>query len=234
VVDAQRKRIARELLADVRRLDRQVAAATSAVRKSVAASGTTLTQIYGVGPVLAAKILGHTGNVTRFPGRDHYASYTGAAPIEASSGDLRRHRLNRAGNRQLNCALHIIAVCQIRVPGPGQVDYQRKLAEAKTPAEARRSLIGGVSGARPAQESGRARGAGQGTAPLSCHLTMASLSSAAPGRAEPKTGFRTSPQRGPSIRHRRHGLGPVSRAAGLPRAGAPIDVCWLGLGQHRP
>ena len=118
VVDAQRKRIARELLADVRRLDRQVAAATSAVRKCVAASGTTLTQIYGVGPVLAAKILGHTGDVARFPGRDHYASYTGGAPIEASSGDLRRHRLNRAGNRQLNCALHIIAVCQIRDPGP--------------------------------------------------------------------------------------------------------------------
>jgi transposase len=140
VVDAQRKRIARELLADVRRLDRQVAAATSAVRTSVAASGTTLTQIYGVGPVLAAKILGHTGDVARFPGRDHYASYTGAAPIEASSGDLRRHRLNRAGNRQLNCALHIIAVCQIRDPGPGQAYYQRKLAEAKTPAEARRSL----------------------------------------------------------------------------------------------
>jgi len=140
VVDAQRKRIARELLADVRRLDRQVAAATSAVRKSVAASGTTLTQIYGVGPVLAAKILGHTGDVARFPGRDHYASYTGAALIEASSGDLRRHRLNRAGNRQLNCALHITAVCQIRDPGPGQAYYQRKLAEAKTPAEARRSL----------------------------------------------------------------------------------------------
>lgn len=140
VTDTQRKRIARDLLGDVRRLDRQVAAATSAVRKSVAASGTTLTQIYGVGPVLAAKILGHTGDVARFPDRDHYASYTGAAPIEASSGDVKRHRLNRAGNRQLNCALHVIAVCQIRDPGPGQAYYQRKLAEAKTPEEARRSL----------------------------------------------------------------------------------------------
>jgi transposase len=140
VTDTQRKRIARDLLGDVRRLDRQVAAATTAVRKAVADSGTTLTQIYGVGPILAAKILGHTGDVVRFPDRDHYASYTGAAPIEASSGDVRRHRLNRAGNRQLNCAFHVIAVCQIRDPGPGQVYYQRKLAEAKTPEEARRSL----------------------------------------------------------------------------------------------
>jgi transposase len=138
--DVQRKRIARQLLADVRRLDRQVGAATSAVRKSVAASGTTLTQMYGVGPILAAKILGHTGDVARFPGRGHFASYAGTAPVEASSGDLRRHRLNRAGNRQLNCALHIIAVCQIRDAGPGQAYYQRKLAEAKTPEEVRRSL----------------------------------------------------------------------------------------------
>jgi transposase len=140
VVDAHRKQIARQLLGDLRRQDRQVAVATTAVRKAITASGTTLTQIHGLGPVLAAKILGHTGDVGRFPDRDHYASYTGAAPIEASSGDLRRHRLNRAGNRQLNCALHIIAVCQIRDPGPGQAYYQRKLAQAKTPEEARRSL----------------------------------------------------------------------------------------------
>ena len=90
--------------------------------------------------MLAAKLLGHAGDITRFPSRDHFASYTGTAPVEASSGDVCRHRLNRAGNRQLNTALHLIAVCQIRDPSPGQVYYQRKLAEAKTPEEARRSL----------------------------------------------------------------------------------------------
>jgi transposase len=90
--------------------------------------------------VLAAKLLGHAGDITRFPDRDHFASYTGTAPVEASSGDVRRHRLNRAGNRQLNTALHLIAVCQIRDPSPGQTYYRRKLAEAKTPEEARRSL----------------------------------------------------------------------------------------------
>jgi transposase len=140
VVDVERKRIARELLADVRRLDRQVKTASQAIRTAVREHGTTLTEVFGVGPVLAAKLVGHAGDVTRFPDRDHFASYTGTAPVEASSGDVRRHRLNRGGNRQLNTALHLIAVCQIRDPSPGQGYYQRKLIEAKTPEEARRSL----------------------------------------------------------------------------------------------
>jgi len=140
VVDVERKRIARELLADVRRLDRQVKTASQTVRTAVGEHGTTLTEMYGVGPVLAAKLLGHAGDITRFPDRDHFASYTGTAPVEASSGDLRRHRLNRGGNRQLNTALHLIAVCQIRDPSPGQAYYRRKLDQAKTPEEARRSL----------------------------------------------------------------------------------------------
>jgi Transposase IS116/IS110/IS902 family len=66
-----------------------------------------------------------------------YAGYTGTAPVEASSGDVRRHRLNRGGNRQLNTALHLVAVCQIRDPSPGQGHYRRKLAEAKTPEKGR-------------------------------------------------------------------------------------------------
>ena len=140
VADVERKRIARELLADVRRLDRQVKAASQTLRTAVCEHGTTLTEVFGVGPVLAAKLLGHAGDITRFPSRDHFASYTGTAPVEASSGDVRRHRLNRAGNRQLNTALHLIAVCQIRDPSPGQAYYRRKLDQAKTPEEARRSL----------------------------------------------------------------------------------------------
>jgi transposase len=139
-VDAERKRIAQQLLADVRRLDRQIKTASQAIRTAVGDCGTTLTQMYGVGPVLAAKLVGHAGDITRFPDRDHFASYTGTAPVEASSGDVRRHRLNRGGNRQLNTALHLIAVCQIRDPSPGQTYYRRKLDQAKTPEEARRSL----------------------------------------------------------------------------------------------
>jgi transposase len=132
-VDRARKRIARELLADLRRLDRQVKTASQAIGTALGDHGTTLTQVYGIGPILAAKLVGHSGDITRFPDRDHFASYTGTAPIEASSGDVRRHRLNRGGNRQLNCALHLIAVCQIRDPSPGQAYYQHKLAQAKTP-----------------------------------------------------------------------------------------------------
>jgi transposase len=81
-----------------------------------------------------------THTVEPFPTRHHFASYCGTAPIEASSGEQRRHRLSRAGNRQLNRALHLVAVCQIRTSGPGREYYQRKLGEAKTPAEARRAL----------------------------------------------------------------------------------------------
>jgi len=139
-VDIERKRIAHQLLAEVCRLDRPVKTASQRIRTAVGEHGTTLTQVFGVGPVLAAKLLGHAGEVTPFPTRDHCASYPGTAPVEASSGDVRRHRLNRGGNRQLNTAPHIIAVCQIRDPSPGQVYYRRKLAEAKTPEEARRGL----------------------------------------------------------------------------------------------
>jgi transposase len=73
-VDVERKRIARELLADVRRLDRQVKTASQAIGQAVREHGTTLTEVFGVGPVLAAKLLGHAGDVTRFPDRDHFAS----------------------------------------------------------------------------------------------------------------------------------------------------------------
>jgi transposase len=140
VADEQRKAMARDLLADLRRVDSALERNAADTAAAVAANGTTLTELRGIGPVLAAKIVGHTSTVARFPSRHHYASYCGTAPIEASSGDQRRHRLSRAGNRQLNRALHLVAVCQIRTSGPGRDFYQRKLDEKKTPAEARRAL----------------------------------------------------------------------------------------------
>jgi transposase len=138
--DIERKRIARALLDDLRRSDRQLKAIGKTIETTVAATSTTLTEVFGIGAVLAAKIAGHTGDITRFASKAHFASYSGTAPIEASSGDLRRHRLNRSGNRQLNTALHTAALCQIRSPGPGQDHYRRKLAELKSPREAQRSL----------------------------------------------------------------------------------------------
>lgn len=140
VPDIERKRIARALLDDLRRADRQLKTLSKTIETAVAASNTTLTDVFGIGPVLAAKIVGHAGDITRFPSKAHFASYSGTAPIEASSGELRRHRLNRRGNRQLNTALHTAAICQIRSPGPGRDHYRRKLAELKSAREAQRSL----------------------------------------------------------------------------------------------
>jgi len=138
--DQLRKQIARDLLDDIRRADRQLKAMAKTIDLAVAASGTTLPEVQGIGTILAAKIIGHSGDITRFESKSHFASYTGTAPVEASSGDIRRHRLNRAGNRQLNTALHTAAIVQTRDGGLGRVHYDRKISQLKTPKEAQRSL----------------------------------------------------------------------------------------------
>lgn len=138
--DQCRRDLARDLLDDLRRLDRLLKANENQAEQALAAAGSTLTKIQGVGAILAVKILGHVGDVTRFPTADHFASYTGTSPLDASSGDRKRHRLNPGGNRQLNSALHTIALCQARNSGPGHDYYLRKIEEGKTPAEARRAL----------------------------------------------------------------------------------------------
>ena len=79
----------------------------------------------GIGPSGAARLLVEVGDITRFPDRDHFASWNGTAPIDASSGDHVRHRLSRAGNRQINRILHIMATVQLRNPGPGRAYYDR-------------------------------------------------------------------------------------------------------------
>ena len=104
------------------------------------ASGTTLTEIFGVGPLLAATIIGTVGNVARFPTKAHFASYAGTAPVEASSGEVVRHRLSLAGNRRLNYALHMVATCQARSDARGGAYYRKKLAEGKSRKEALRCL----------------------------------------------------------------------------------------------
>ena len=131
--DLERKAIARQLIADARRLDRALRENRRRCEQAVASSGSTLTDIFGISDVLAAKILGHTGDLTRFASADHYASYTATAPVEASSGEQTRHRLSRAGNRSLNHALHMAARVQTMHPGPGRSHYQRKRAEQKPP-----------------------------------------------------------------------------------------------------
>lgn len=90
--------------------------------------------------MLAAKILGHVADIGRFPSADHLASYAGTAPIEASSGDVVRHRLSRRGNRQLNIAIHLAAHVQTIFPGPGRDYYQRRLGAGNSRLEALRLL----------------------------------------------------------------------------------------------
>ncbi|MDJ0962312.1 MAG: IS110 family transposase [Acidimicrobiia bacterium] len=139
--------LARDHIDDIKRFDRRIDQVTLKIHTAVTNSGTTLTRIYGVGPVTAGLILGEVGDVTRFATRNHFASYTGTAPIAVSSGDINRHRLNRSGNRQLNHAVHIAAIAQIRYDTPGRGYYRRKLAEGKSKREALRCLKRRISDA---------------------------------------------------------------------------------------
>jgi transposase len=147
VAEIERKRLAGDLLADVRRLDREIATARARVTDAVAKSGTSLLELHGVGPIVAGFILGHVGDPARFPSPQRFASYNGTAPIKASSGPVKRHRLNPRGNRKLNHAIHMAAVTQVRHDTPGRAYYERKLAEKNSRKEALRALKRRVSDA---------------------------------------------------------------------------------------
>jgi transposase len=142
-----RRRLASEVLRDIRTLERKIARLNEQIESEVEASGTTLTEIFGVGPILAAKIMGAIGNVRRFPTKAHFASYSGTAPVESSSGEVVRHRLSLAGNRRLNNALHMVAICQARSDLRGRAYYRKKLAEGKSRKEALRCLKRRISDA---------------------------------------------------------------------------------------
>ena len=135
-----RRQLAVDLVADLRALDRRITAVEERLRHAVTQSATTLIELFGVGPILAAKLLGEVGDIRRFATKHRFAAHNGTAPIEASSGEVVRHRLSRAGNRKLNHALHLIAIVQIRHPTAGQAYYRRKLAEGKSRKEALRCL----------------------------------------------------------------------------------------------
>lgn len=145
--EVERKRLALGYLADLRRLDAEIADSKARIIKAVRASGTSVVELNGVGPIVAALLLGHSGDMTRFKDRDHYASYNGTAPIDASSGPRKRHRLNPRGNRQLNHAIHLIAVVQIRHQTEGRRYFDRKVAEGKSNKEALRALKRQISNA---------------------------------------------------------------------------------------
>jgi transposase len=147
-VAAARLELAHDLVADLHRIDEQRRDLKRRITRAVTTSKTTLTEIYGVGPIIAATVLGYVNDVSRFASRDHFAAYNGTAPIEASSGNHNIHRLSRRGNRQLNHAVHMAAVTQIRNHGTtGRIYYDRKVAEGMGKKAALRALKRKVSDA---------------------------------------------------------------------------------------
>ena len=137
----ERHRLALELVAEIEHLDTVLRASRTRITTAVAASETTIREVFGVGPIVAAMLIGYSGDPTRFTTAARYAAYTGTAPVEFSSGGRITHRLSRRGNRRLNHALHIAAITQIRHRhSVGRGFYERKLAEGHTPREAIRAL----------------------------------------------------------------------------------------------
>jgi len=134
------RRMAAEEVADLVATDAKLKTLTKELVVAVKARGSHLMDLRGIGPAGAARILADVGDVARFPDRNHFASWTGTAPLDASSGEQIRHRHSRAGNRRLNHVLHIAALAQIRLPSEGRTYYLRKIGEAKTRKEARRCL----------------------------------------------------------------------------------------------
>lgn len=146
-VGLARRRACGELLGEVRDADRQLAALRKRVVVAVRAADTTVTNVYGVGPIVAAYVIGYTGDINRFATKDRYARYNATAPLNASSGPNPRHRLNDRGNRQLNHAIHIAAVTQLSHETAGRDYYQRKQAERHSDKEALRALKRRISDA---------------------------------------------------------------------------------------
>jgi transposase len=133
--------LARQLIDDLVRIDAQRREARRRTVQAVRASGSTITQIPGVGPIVAGTVLGDVRDINRFPTRDQFASYNGTAPIEVSSGQRKTFRLSRRGNRQLNYVIHMAAVAQIRHrDSEGRAYYDRKIAAGLTGKGALRAL----------------------------------------------------------------------------------------------
>jgi len=135
-----RRRLAAELITELESIDRKIKACKKEIQALVEAQDSTLLELHGIGPSGAARLLADVGSIYRFASRDHFASWNGTAPLDASSGQQQRHRLSRAGNRRINRALHIMAVVQLRSPTEGRAYYDARKAAGKTSMEAMRCL----------------------------------------------------------------------------------------------
>jgi transposase len=140
-VETARKQLARDLISEIRQADQRLKILTAQIAETVAATGSQLIKVDGVGPVLAGRLLARTRGMSRFATAAAFASYAGVAPVEVSSAERVRHRLPRGGDRQLNLALHLVAFTQVRMRGSsGRAYYDTKIAAGKTHNEAMRCL----------------------------------------------------------------------------------------------
>jgi len=230
-VEAARWELAAELTEDLRGVDARIRETRKKAAAAVRAAGTCLTGLFGVGPVIAAAVIGDVRHVSRFPGRDHFAAYNGTAPIEVSSGGRKVYRLSRRGNRRLNHAIHMAAVTQIRYRHTkGRAYYDKKLAEGKTTKEALRALKRQISDAifaclqEDARRAAAARSPGgqpgnhSASRAAGSHPDHRLFGQATPGPAShPTTTAAPSPAPLPSRASERPGPGP---GAARPRSGA--------------
>ena len=135
-VQRTRKQLAWGLVREIRTPETALESTTERMIEALKAHPSRLVDIDGVGPVLAARLIGRCGRAPRFPSADAFASYAGTAPVEASSGERIRHRLSRSGDRKLNSTIHLVAVTQIRMPNSeGRHYYDRKIDQGKTHKE---------------------------------------------------------------------------------------------------
>jgi transposase len=205
-----RRRIAAEELTELIAVEAKIKKATAELKAMVLARGSRLMDIHGVGPVVAARILADVGDVARFADRNRFASWTGTAPLDASSGEQNRHRLSRAGNRRMNHMIHIAAVTQLRLDTEGRAYYRRKRADGKKPLEAIRCLKRRISDAiyrellaDAQQAAGRDLGTGPGghcgasqqSSAVDSHPHIDTSDQPLPGPAEPTLQ--------PAVRHRK-------------------------------
>ena len=208
--------MAAEEIADLVGVDSKLKAIKMELRGAVLARGSHLMDLFRVGPAGAARIMADVGDVARFPDRNHFASWTGTAPLDASSGEQIRHRLSRAGNRRLNHVIHIAAIVQIRHDTEGRAYYRRKLGESKTPMEALRCLKRRISDAiyRQLVADATAAAAARENASPGGHAGASSQSSAA-DLFTPVIGSSDQPLPGPAAPTL-----PLTSAPANPRAGS--------------
>jgi len=133
-------RIARELVVRIRDLTATINSLEREIERLVEDLAPSLLALVGCGPLTAAKLVGETAGIGRFRSRAAFARHNGSAPLPVWSGNTERHRLSRAGNRQLNVGLHRIAITQLQREGPGRTYFEHRRAQGATKTEAIRAL----------------------------------------------------------------------------------------------